>query len=43
MLDHYPSLRSMYSEDDPNTLVLFFESGKATISGFGREPETIEF
>ena len=43
MLDHYPSLRSMYSEDDPNTLVLFFESGKATISAFGRDPVEIDF
>ena len=43
MLDHYPSLRSIYSEESPETMVLFFESGKATISAFGREPETIEF
>ena len=43
MLDHYPSLRAIYSEESPETMVLFFESGKATISAFGREPETIEF
>ena len=29
MLDSYPNLRAMYSEDDGNTQVLYFKSGKA--------------
>lgn len=43
MLDEYPNLRGMYSEDDGNTQVLYFKNGTATISSFGAAPETIDF
>lgn len=43
MLDNYPSLRGMYSEDDDNTEVLFFESGVATFSSFTAESREIRF
>ena len=43
MLDAYPDLRRMYSEDDGNTEVLYFEDGVATISSFAGAPETIKF
>ena len=43
MLDMYPSLRGMYSENDNNTAVLYFENGVATISSFTEEPKTINF
>ena len=43
MLDNNPELRSMYSEDDDNTEVLYFESAKAVISSFTEPPKTIEF
>lgn len=43
MLDAYPNLRAMYSEDDGNTQVLYFKDATATISSFTREPETISF
>ena len=43
MLDKNPNLRSMYDENDENTAVLYFESGKATISSFTEPPKTIEF
>lgn len=43
MLDNYPDLRAMYSEDDDNTEVLYFDGGKATFSSFTSAPETIEF
>ena len=43
MLDAYPNLRAMYSEDDGNTQVLYFENATATISSFTKEPETISF
>ena len=42
MLDQYPELRGMYDENDPNTTVLYFESGRAVISSFTEEPEVIE-
>ena len=34
MLDKNPDLRRMYDENDGNTAVLYFESGKAIISSF---------
>lgn len=34
MLNAYPSLRSMYSEDDGNTEVFYFKNAAATISAF---------
>ena len=43
MLDEYPNLRGMYSEDDGNTQVLYLKNGTATISSFGAAPETIDF
>ena len=43
MLDANPGLKSMYSADDDNTEVLYFESGKATICSFTDEPRIIEF
>jgi len=43
MLNAYPSLRAMYSEDDGNTQVLYFKNAEAVISSFGGAPKTIKF
>ena len=43
MLDAYPELRNMYSEDDGNTEVFSFANATATFSSFTSEPETITF
>ncbi len=43
MLDAYPNLRGMYSEDDDNTIVFYFESAKATISSFTEASVSCEF
>ena len=43
MLDHYPELKNMYSENDDNTIVLYFKSAKSTIYSFTSEPITYEF
>ena len=43
MLDAYPSLKGMYSAEDDNTEVLYFDSAVATFSSFGGAPRTIEF
>ena len=43
MLDAYPSLRSMYNENDGNTQVLYFRNATATFSSFTAAPETVEF
>ena len=43
MLDNYPELRGMYDENDENTSVLYFESGKAVIASFTEAPKVIEF
>lgn len=43
MLDNNPSLKRMYSADDDNTEVLFFEHATATISSFTEDPIIIEF
>ncbi len=43
MLDKNPNLRSIYNENDDNTIVLYFESGKAIISSFTEPPRMIEF
>ena len=43
MLDKNPSLKSMYSAEDDNTEVLYFESGEATISSFTEPPKVIKF
>ncbi len=43
MLDAYPSLQDMYSADDDNTEVFYFENATAVISSFTKAPETIKF
>ena len=43
MLDAYPSLKGMYSAEDDNTEVLYFEGATATFSSFTEPPKTIEF
>ena len=43
MLDAYPSLQGMYSADDDNTEVFYFENATAVISSFTKAPETIRF
>ena len=43
MLDHYPNLRGMYSEDDDNTEVFYFEDATAVFSSFSDAPVTINF
>lgn len=42
MLDAYPNLRAMYSEDDGNTQVLYFEDAEATFSSFAEPARTIK-
>lgn len=42
MLDQYPDLRGMYDENDPNTIVLYFESAKVVIASFTEAPKFIE-
>ena len=41
MLDKYPSLKGMYSAEDDNTQVLYFEGGQAVFASFGGAPETV--
>ncbi len=43
MLEKNPELKSMYSPDDDNTEVLYFENAKATFYSFTEAPKTIEF
>lgn len=43
MLDAYPHLRGMYSEEDDNTAVLYFENAVATFSSFTEAAKTVEF
>lgn len=43
MLDAYPDLRAMYSEDDGNTEVFYFKNATATFSSFTSAPEVITF
>ena len=43
MLDSYPSLRGMYSEDDDNSEVLYFEDAEAVFSSFTAAPKTVKF
>ncbi len=42
-LDRNPQLRGMYNENDDNTLLLYMEHGKATISSFVNAPKEIRF
>ena len=41
MLDNYPSLQQMYSAEDDNTEVLYFEDATAVFSSFTEAPEVI--
>lgn len=43
MLDAYPNLRAMYSEDDGNTVVYYIQNATATFSSFTAPEETIKF
>lgn len=43
MLDNYPSLQAMYSPEDDNTEVLYFEDATATFSSFTEAPKVIKF
>ncbi len=43
MLNAYPQLRNMYSEDDGNTEVFYFQNATAVFSSFTAAPETITF
>ena len=43
MLDAYPNLRAMYSEDDGNTEVFYLQNATATFSSFTAAPEVITF
>ena len=43
MLDAYPDLRGMYSEDDGNTEVFFLKDATATFSSFTAAPEVVKF
>lgn len=42
MLDAYPALQKMYSADDGNTEVFYFQDAVATFSSFTHEPEVIK-
>lgn len=42
MLDAYPHLRGMYSAEDDNTEVLYFQDATATFSSFGGPSRTIQ-
>ena len=43
MLDANPVLKNMYSADDDNTEVLYFENAKATFCSFTEQPRIVEF
>ena len=43
MLDAYPQLRNMYSEDDGNTEVFYLKNATAKFASFTAAPETIKF
>ncbi len=43
MLDAHPSLKAMYSAEDDNTEVLYFEDATATFSSFTDAPKTVTF
>ena len=43
MLDANPELKRMYSADDDNTEVLYFENAKATFCSFTDAPRIVEF
>ena len=43
MLDAYPNLRAMYSEDDGNTACFYFKDATATFASFGGAPKVVTF
>ena len=43
MLDEYPNLQTLYSAEDDNTEVLYFEDATATFSSFAAAPKVIRF
>ncbi|MDR1846854.1 MAG: pyridoxamine 5'-phosphate oxidase family protein [Bacteroidales bacterium] len=43
MLNAYPSLKSMYSATDNNTMVLYLKNVTATIYSFDAEPQVFKF
>jgi len=43
MLDSYPNLQAMYSAEDDNTEVLYFEDATATFASFTEAPVVINF
>ena len=43
MLDNNPELKSMYSADDPNTIVFYIKNAKASICSFTDKPIIIDF
>ena len=43
MLEANPELKAMYSADDDNTEVLYFENAKATFCSFVEPPRVVEF
>ncbi len=43
MLDNYPSLQKMYSAEDDNTEVLYFENATATFYSFTGEQKVVNF
>jgi len=43
MLEKHPELKFMYSADDDNTQVLYFEDATAVFSSFTGAPETYNF
>lgn len=43
MLDAYPHLKAMYSAEDENTEVLYFQDATATFSSFTAEPKVVTF
>lgn len=43
MLDQYPNLQAMYSAEDDNTEVLYFQDAVATFYSFTEAPKVIKF
>ena len=43
MLEAYPGLKKMYSPDDGNTQVLYFQDATAVFNSFTRPPVTVKF
>lgn len=43
MLDAYPNLQAMYSAEDENTEVLYFEDATATFTSFTEAPVVVKF